>query len=192
MGNDRNDRHPRHQENHDPDLVSAVNTPYQHQWIASNKLANGERLLTANGAPATVIGGSVPTARDGWMWDLTVPGNNDHDFYVDAGDTPVLVHNTCGPTDDPAGESRTYIDRTTGGSVRNVGTSTTHTEFADALTDNGWSAESSKDGTAQIFTKDGAKYVLREKASTYEGWSAEFTPAGAKRATLKIRLGVPG
>ena len=41
------------------------------------------------------------------MWDLTVPGNNDHDFYVIAesvnagdrayhvgvGDTPVLVHN---------------------------------------------------------------------------------------------------
>jgi death-on-curing family protein len=45
------------------------------------------------------------------MWDLTVPGNNDHDFYVlaersssqrthyvVAGDTPVLVHNqtACG------------------------------------------------------------------------------------------------
>ena len=43
------------------------------------------------------------------MWDLTVPGNNDHDFYVlvvrtsseessDAGSggTPVLVHNTNG------------------------------------------------------------------------------------------------
>ena len=29
------------------------------------------------------------------MWDLTVPGNNDHDFYVVARTTPVLVHN-CG------------------------------------------------------------------------------------------------
>ena len=27
------------------------------------------------------------------MWDLTVPGNNDHDFYVFAGPTAVLVHN---------------------------------------------------------------------------------------------------
>ena len=86
--------------------------PYQHQWISSNKLANGERLLTANGAPATVVGGSVPAVHDGWMWDLTVPGNNDHDFYVLAvqasGDahvldaiaesTPILVHNdSCGP-----------------------------------------------------------------------------------------------
>jgi hypothetical protein len=30
------------------------------------------------------------------MWDLTVPGNGDHDFYVVAGSTPVLVHNTNG------------------------------------------------------------------------------------------------
>src|SRR6185437_1416099 len=58
------------------------------------------------------VGGSTPAVHDGWMWDLTVPGNNDHDFYVIAGtsiqdsshhtyygvagDTPVLVHNTCG------------------------------------------------------------------------------------------------
>ena len=27
------------------------------------------------------------------MWDLTVPGNNDHDFYVVAGTTSVLAHN---------------------------------------------------------------------------------------------------
>jgi hypothetical protein len=33
------------------------------------------------------------------MWDLTVPGNNDHDFYVVSGSevaVPVLVHNTDG------------------------------------------------------------------------------------------------
>jgi hypothetical protein len=27
------------------------------------------------------------------MWDLTVPGNNDHDFYVAVAATAVLVHN---------------------------------------------------------------------------------------------------
>ncbi|HZR54613.1 MAG TPA: hypothetical protein VFB06_34570 [Streptosporangiaceae bacterium] len=27
------------------------------------------------------------------MWDLTVPGGDDHDFYVDTINTPVLVHN---------------------------------------------------------------------------------------------------
>jgi filamentous hemagglutinin len=36
------------------------------------------------------------------MWDITVPGNNDHDFYVALGQRgsstlAVLVHNECGP-----------------------------------------------------------------------------------------------
>ncbi|MGH3282365.1 MAG: hypothetical protein ACRDNW_24965 [Trebonia sp.] len=56
-------------------------------------------LKTPDGQTAVVVGGSVPAAHDGWMWDLTVPGNNDHDFYVVAGATPVLVHNNnlgCG------------------------------------------------------------------------------------------------
>jgi hypothetical protein len=85
--------------------------PYQHQWIASNKLSNGEHLLTANGTVAIADGGTIPKQHDCWMWDLTVPGNNDHDFYVLAvgasvrtyhglaGATPILVHNTgpdCG------------------------------------------------------------------------------------------------
>ena len=34
-----------------------------------------------------------PVDHDGWMWDLTVPGNNDYDFYVAASLTAVLVHN---------------------------------------------------------------------------------------------------
>ena len=53
-------------------------------------------LKTTDGQSAVVVGGSVPAVHDGWMWDLTVPGNNDHDFYVVAGNTPVLVHNSNG------------------------------------------------------------------------------------------------
>jgi hypothetical protein len=56
-------------------------------------------LKTPDDQAAVVVGGSVPAAHDGWMWDLTVPGNNDHDFYVvvQAGDAAVLVHNdSCG------------------------------------------------------------------------------------------------
>jgi len=153
------------------------------------------RLKTPDGQPAVVVSGSVPAVHDGWMWDLTVPGNNDHDFYVvaTATSTPVLVHNTnCGPVEDLPGESQTYVDQTVGGSVRNVGTSSTHEEFADTLTNNGWTSRTSGDGQVQIFTKDGAKYVLRENASSYDGWSADFTPADSPRVTLKIRLGVPG
>jgi hypothetical protein len=44
-----------------------------------------------------VVGGSVPAVHQGWMWDLTVPGNNDHDFYVTSSATPVLVHNSACP-----------------------------------------------------------------------------------------------
>jgi hypothetical protein len=32
------------------------------------------------------------------MWDLTVPGNNDHDFYIDVSATAVLVHNCAAPS----------------------------------------------------------------------------------------------
>jgi len=70
--------------------------PYHHYWISANKLSKNEHLKSANGAVAVVVGGTTPKQRDGWMWDLTVPGNNDHDFYVVTGDTPVLVHNSGG------------------------------------------------------------------------------------------------
>jgi hypothetical protein len=57
----------------------------------------------------TVVGGTTPKRHDGWMWDLTVPGNNDHDFYVEPATVlpssqveptvAVLVHNSnCGGT----------------------------------------------------------------------------------------------
>jgi hypothetical protein len=66
-------------------------------------------LKTPAGQVAVVVGGSVPAVHDGWMWDLTVPGNNDHDFYVQpagsvdgeasagASSTAVLVHNDSCP-----------------------------------------------------------------------------------------------
>jgi hypothetical protein len=71
--------------------------PYLHYWVSANKLSKDEHLLTANGTVATADGGTTPKQHDGWMWDLTVPGNNDHDFYVMVG-APILVHNSgpCG------------------------------------------------------------------------------------------------
>jgi hypothetical protein len=82
--------------------------PYLDQFIPANHLKTGERLKTPNGTLATADGGTTPKVHDGWMWDLTVPGNNDHDFYVLPAQTgshythqvvtraiPVLVHN-CG------------------------------------------------------------------------------------------------
>ena len=61
--------------------------------MSANKLSRGEHLKTPGGQSAVADGGTTPKIHDGWMWDLTVPGNNDHDFYVVVGGTSVLVHN---------------------------------------------------------------------------------------------------
>ena len=66
-----------------------------HQWTQAAKLHNGDRLLAANDTTATAVGGTTPADTQGWMWDLTI--DNLHDFYVVAGDTPVLVHNSDCP-----------------------------------------------------------------------------------------------
>jgi RHS repeat-associated protein len=80
------------------------------RWIKAAALRHGTHLRTPGGSTATVVGGWIPQQRDGWMWDLTIPG--DHDFYVEAvqrsGDSmyraaePValLVHN-CPPQGGP-------------------------------------------------------------------------------------------
>jgi SCP1.201-like deaminase len=100
------------QENHGPDLVSSVNTPRLRQWVPAAKLKYGEHLNSPDGVTAVVTGGITPKQHDGWMWDLTIPGNDDHDFYVisaqadgshgahhaEADDVPVLVHNASCPT----------------------------------------------------------------------------------------------
>jgi hypothetical protein len=67
--------------------------PYLNQWIPADHLKKGERLKAPNGRQATADGGSVPADHVGWTWDLTVPGNNDHDFYIETVTGAVLVHN---------------------------------------------------------------------------------------------------
>jgi hypothetical protein len=46
------------------------------------QLRPGGQIRTAGGQAATADGGTISATTDGWMWDLTIPGNNDHDFYV--------------------------------------------------------------------------------------------------------------
>lgn len=103
--------------------------------------------------------------------------------------TVVATLGAAGAAGDAAGEARTYIDLTRGGSIRNVGTDATHSELTNMLTGNGWTSRVSKDGAVQIFEKNGAKYVLRNNAGSYSGWTADFTPAGSTDVTLKLRLG---
>jgi hypothetical protein len=72
------------------------------QWVTAGDLKPGTRLRTPSGSDtATVVLGWIPKQCDGWMWDLTIPGNNDHDFYIDTTAAAVLVHN-CGGLPTPA------------------------------------------------------------------------------------------
>jgi RHS repeat-associated protein len=81
------------------------------RWVKAGALKYGTHLRTSSGGTATVLGGSTPRDSSGWMWDLTVPGNNDHDFYVVASIADVLVHNAnspCANGETPPGDTTLY------------------------------------------------------------------------------------
>jgi hypothetical protein len=66
-----------------------------HRWVKAAALKYGTHLRTPSRATATALGGNAPKDRSGWMWDLTIPGN--HDFYIQAATTAILVHNINDP-----------------------------------------------------------------------------------------------
>jgi hypothetical protein len=68
------------------------------RWVKAGALRYGTHLRTPDGGAATAAGGWTPKTTTGWMWDLTVPGNNDHDFYIQTTVTAVLVHNVDDPS----------------------------------------------------------------------------------------------
>jgi len=83
-----------------------------HSWVEAAKLLIGDKLTTDDGTTVTVEGGTTPPNSTGDMWDITVPG--DHDFYVLAGTTPVLVHNKCF---DPAEVAKDLPEYVNGGAT---------------------------------------------------------------------------
>src|SRR5580692_3238477 len=76
-----------------PRPATCSGTPSLNKWLPASNLKPGEHLKTPDGTIAVADGGTTPKMHDGWMWDLTVPGNNDHDFYVVTPVADVLVHN---------------------------------------------------------------------------------------------------
>jgi hypothetical protein len=110
------------------------------RWVKAGALKYGTHLRTPGGSDtATVAGGWVPSQRDGWMWDLTIPGNNDHDFYIDTNAAPILVHNVggaCPVQTGQAGENARIPDElndTTVGEVKNVGYQYLFSQLRDDL-----------------------------------------------------------
>jgi len=73
----------------------------QDKWIKAGSLRHGDHLRTPARATVTVIGGRAPADAVGWMWDLAIPGGNDHDFYIDTSAGSVLVHNDSCPLTNP-------------------------------------------------------------------------------------------
>ena len=73
--------------------------PTSRRWIKAAALKHGTHLRTPSGTDATVIGGHAPRHTSGWMWDLTITPS--HDFYIDTTAADILVHNSCGPAEDP-------------------------------------------------------------------------------------------
>jgi len=63
------------------------------RWTKAASLKYGDYLRTSDGTIATVADGYVPASGSGWMWDLSVPGGDDHDFYIDTTIATILVHN---------------------------------------------------------------------------------------------------
>ena len=89
------------------------------------------------------------------------------------------------------GQKSKYINKTKGKSVRNIGTDVKVLSFVRNLRKSGWGYRRVKSKTQDVllFEKNDARYVVRRYADSYDGWTAEYTPKGRKKATLKIRLG---
>ncbi|MEV3875101.1 polymorphic toxin-type HINT domain-containing protein [Streptomyces sp. NPDC049906] len=71
-------------------------SPSQHEWITARELAAGMTLLTDEGA-TVIVTGNRPFTQHAKTYNLTV--DDLHTYYVLAGATPVLVHNSgpwCG------------------------------------------------------------------------------------------------
>ncbi|MGW5611640.1 polymorphic toxin-type HINT domain-containing protein [Streptomyces sp. NPDC003753] len=89
----------RSKDGHTSTLHTTANHPFwddtTHTWVPAGKLHHGDTLNTTTIRHAYVVAVHLtPGVAD--RWNLTV--QQLHTYYVLAGDTPVLVHNTCGPT----------------------------------------------------------------------------------------------
>ncbi|MEU7168165.1 PA14 domain-containing protein [Streptomyces morookaense] len=80
-----------------------------------------------------------------------------------------------------------YEDITNPRSVPNRLTDVGPVEFGKNLESSGWTRTDK--GSNIMYEKDGTRYFLREKADSYEGWTADHYNPGDKKANVKIRLG---
>ncbi|MGW0534971.1 polymorphic toxin-type HINT domain-containing protein [Streptomyces sp. NPDC003032] len=148
-------------------------------WVEAGKLKPGMTLRTDDGR-SVVVTAARQYQDHQRTYNLTVEGI--HTYYVLAGKAPVLVHNSDCP---PASK---YEDVTSPGArMLNKSTDVGPVDFGKNLENNGWSR--TEKGPNIMYEKDGARYFLRGKASSYKGWTADYYNPGSKKADIKIRLG---
>ncbi|MEE6263554.1 polymorphic toxin-type HINT domain-containing protein [Plantactinospora sonchi] len=82
-------------------------SPGQQDWVRADRLKPNDRLLTPDGARATVIA-IVAYAAVATVHNLTV--DDIHTYYVDA-DSPILVHNCGGYTGKHRTDEEGYVGR---------------------------------------------------------------------------------
>jgi hypothetical protein len=79
-----------------------------------------------------------------------------------------------------------------GAGMANYDTYLTRSEFESELSQLGWTKKSSLDGKVVIYTKDGAKYIVRDFSDSTDGPTAEFFHPFRNRnrtkADMKLRL----
>ncbi|MFE7401759.1 polymorphic toxin-type HINT domain-containing protein [Streptomyces sp. NPDC057557] len=148
-------------------------------WFKAEDLEPGMTLRTASGTTAKVAS-SLHYEDRKQTYNLTVEGV--HTYYVLAGQTPVLVHNSNCPT------ASKYEDITSPGArMLNKSTDVGPVDFGKNLEANGWSR--TEKGPNLMYEKDGARYFLRGKANSHKGWTADYYNPGSKKADIKIRMG---
>nr|WP_246300247.1 polymorphic toxin-type HINT domain-containing protein [Actinopolyspora biskrensis] len=149
------------------------------RWVDAEDLDTGDQLRTPDGELVEITD-TREWAQARRVHNLSIAGV--HTYHAVASDTPVLVHNSdCGP-------ASKYKDTTRPGArMLNKSTDVGPEEFGKNLEMNGW-ARTDK-GPNIMYEKDGARYFLRGKANSHEGWTADYYNPGSKKADIKIRLG---
>ncbi|GKU75950.1 hypothetical protein L3i20_v203470 [Paenibacillus sp. L3-i20] len=144
-------------------------------WVFADELLVGDKLQKADGSNLTIDKVEfVKLDEPVTVYNFTVA--DFHTYYVT--DLGIWVHNTeCG-----------YKDITVGKSVKNVSTNVKRADFESSLMGDGWTKTVTKDGSATIYSKDGAKYVVRDKSNQGQP-TADFYAKGSDKPTTKIRLG---
>ncbi len=156
---------------------------------ATDRLLHGENPADPEGLTIDLLLG----VGLGWLGRYAGFGDDALRFTDDGlqtGATPTPTA-TNGLADDIMGLSDEYIDITAKGSrVRNVQTNVSRSSFEQQLLDSGFDRTVlASNQNVVAYELDGARYVVRNAATSTGGPTADFYPAGLSEFTLKIRLG---